>query len=298
MKLTDFGDAVQLSHASSYIHPLLGSPEFSAPELVLGQPASLTSDIWSLGLLHTTAPKEILISWWRLVKFKLCLQLAWRNMINNQPVCWLVCRGGDIRCPKWCFSLPGWELRGDMSERLSPGLQLSGGLLPGSEPGCQGLCLPAAPERARTTAHRVSLPAGAVAPAPRSDQHWIRWPETCTRVAQPSRFTSGHIQTNFLHWEAETPERRSAHRHGQGLPPQPPAKQHLTRSAVGPGAGSIEEGRSWKEHMKVVQTPLERTTSNVFHTDHLFLLSHKSPAAAADWLTSADKPFDPPPIPP
>lgn len=53
IKLTDFGDAVQLSPASCYIHPLLGSPEFSAPELVLGQPASLTSDIWSLGLLHT-----------------------------------------------------------------------------------------------------------------------------------------------------------------------------------------------------------------------------------------------------
>lgn len=62
IKLTDFGDAVQLNPASSYIHPLLGSPEFSAPELVLGQPASLTSDIWSLGLLHITAPNETLIS--------------------------------------------------------------------------------------------------------------------------------------------------------------------------------------------------------------------------------------------
>ncbi|XP_056901773.1 triple functional domain protein isoform X2 [Takifugu flavidus] len=51
IKLTDFGDAVQLNPASSYIHPLLGSPEFSAPELVLGQPASLTSDIWSLGVV-------------------------------------------------------------------------------------------------------------------------------------------------------------------------------------------------------------------------------------------------------
>lgn len=54
IKLTDFGDAAQLSPASCYIHPLLGSPEFSAPELVLGQPASLTSDIWSLGRSHTT----------------------------------------------------------------------------------------------------------------------------------------------------------------------------------------------------------------------------------------------------
>lgn len=63
IKLTDFGDAVQLSPASSYIHPLLGSPEFSAPELVLGQPASLTSDIWSLGLLHTIVSDGIVISW-------------------------------------------------------------------------------------------------------------------------------------------------------------------------------------------------------------------------------------------
>ncbi|CAG12928.1 unnamed protein product [Tetraodon nigroviridis] len=51
IKLTDFGDAVHLSPASSYIRPLLGSPEFSAPELVLGQPASLMSDIWSLGVV-------------------------------------------------------------------------------------------------------------------------------------------------------------------------------------------------------------------------------------------------------
>ncbi|XP_014864173.1 triple functional domain protein-like [Poecilia latipinna] len=51
IKLTDFGDAVQLDPHSSHIHPLLGSPEFSAPELVLGQPVSLTSDLWSLGVV-------------------------------------------------------------------------------------------------------------------------------------------------------------------------------------------------------------------------------------------------------
>uniref|UniRef100_A0A1A8BP83 non-specific serine/threonine protein kinase n=1 Tax=Nothobranchius kadleci TaxID=1051664 RepID=A0A1A8BP83_NOTKA len=51
IKLTDLGDAAQLSHRSSYIHPLLGSPEFSAPELILGQPASLMSDLWSLGVV-------------------------------------------------------------------------------------------------------------------------------------------------------------------------------------------------------------------------------------------------------
>ncbi|XP_076008806.1 triple functional domain protein isoform X2 [Genypterus blacodes] len=51
VKLTDFGEAVHLNHPSSYVHPLVGSPEFSAPELVLGQPASLTSDLWSLGVV-------------------------------------------------------------------------------------------------------------------------------------------------------------------------------------------------------------------------------------------------------
>uniref|UniRef100_H2LKV3 non-specific serine/threonine protein kinase n=1 Tax=Oryzias latipes TaxID=8090 RepID=H2LKV3_ORYLA len=51
IKLTDFGDAVQLNSGCSYVHPLLGSPEFSAPELVLGQPASLMSDLWSLGVV-------------------------------------------------------------------------------------------------------------------------------------------------------------------------------------------------------------------------------------------------------
>ncbi|XP_073703801.1 triple functional domain protein [Garra rufa] len=50
VKLTDFGDAAHLSN-TPYIHPLLGSPEFSAPELVLGEPAALVSDLWSLGVL-------------------------------------------------------------------------------------------------------------------------------------------------------------------------------------------------------------------------------------------------------
>uniref|UniRef100_A0A672T5H2 non-specific serine/threonine protein kinase n=1 Tax=Sinocyclocheilus grahami TaxID=75366 RepID=A0A672T5H2_SINGR len=37
VKLTDFGDAVQLN-STPYVHPLLGSPEFAPPELVLGDP--------------------------------------------------------------------------------------------------------------------------------------------------------------------------------------------------------------------------------------------------------------------
>ncbi|KAM9384697.1 triple functional domain protein [Pholidichthys leucotaenia] len=50
VKLTDFSDAIQLNSAH-YIHPLLGSPEFASPELVLGEPVSLTSDLWSLGVV-------------------------------------------------------------------------------------------------------------------------------------------------------------------------------------------------------------------------------------------------------
>uniref|UniRef100_A0A3P9HH48 Protein kinase domain-containing protein n=1 Tax=Oryzias latipes TaxID=8090 RepID=A0A3P9HH48_ORYLA len=50
VKLADLGDAVQLNSAH-YIHPLLGSPEFASPELVLGEPVSLTSDLWSLGVI-------------------------------------------------------------------------------------------------------------------------------------------------------------------------------------------------------------------------------------------------------
>ncbi|KAM8841306.1 triple functional domain protein-like isoform 2-T3 [Spinachia spinachia] len=50
VKLTDFGDAVQLG-SLHYVHPLLGSPEFASPELVLGEPVSLTSDLWSLGVV-------------------------------------------------------------------------------------------------------------------------------------------------------------------------------------------------------------------------------------------------------
>nr|XP_020733670.1 triple functional domain protein [Odocoileus virginianus texanus] len=50
IKLTDFGDAVQLN-TTYHIHPLLGNPEFAAPEIILGNPVSLTSDTWSVGVL-------------------------------------------------------------------------------------------------------------------------------------------------------------------------------------------------------------------------------------------------------
>ena len=45
IKLIDFGDARHI-YDSTYVHRLMGSAEFSAPELVTGQPASLLSDIW------------------------------------------------------------------------------------------------------------------------------------------------------------------------------------------------------------------------------------------------------------
>lgn len=50
VKLTDFGDTVQLN-STPYVHSLLGSPEFVAPELVLGEAVSLSSDLWSLGVV-------------------------------------------------------------------------------------------------------------------------------------------------------------------------------------------------------------------------------------------------------
>jgi len=52
LKLVDFGDARLLLAADSlYVHPLIGSPEFSAPELVLGRPISLFTDMWSVGVI-------------------------------------------------------------------------------------------------------------------------------------------------------------------------------------------------------------------------------------------------------
>lgn len=50
IKLADFGDAVQLN-TTYHIHPLLGNPEFTAPKIILGNPVSLTSDTWSVGVL-------------------------------------------------------------------------------------------------------------------------------------------------------------------------------------------------------------------------------------------------------
>ncbi|XP_058642357.1 kalirin isoform X2 [Onychostoma macrolepis] len=50
VKLSDLGDAVQLS-GHRYVHLLLGNPEFAAPELIQGTPVSLSTDVWSVGVL-------------------------------------------------------------------------------------------------------------------------------------------------------------------------------------------------------------------------------------------------------
>ncbi|XP_056124938.1 kalirin-like isoform X2 [Rhinichthys klamathensis goyatoka] len=50
VKLSDLGDAVQVS-GHRYVHILLGNPEFAAPELVQGTPVSLSTDVWSVGVL-------------------------------------------------------------------------------------------------------------------------------------------------------------------------------------------------------------------------------------------------------
>lgn len=50
IKLIDFGDAVQVS-CHRYVHLLLGNPEFAAPELIQGTAVSLSTDVWSAGVL-------------------------------------------------------------------------------------------------------------------------------------------------------------------------------------------------------------------------------------------------------
>nr|XP_046216333.1 kalirin-like isoform X5 [Oncorhynchus gorbuscha] len=50
IKLIDFGDAVQVSR-HRYVHLLLGNPEFAAPELIQGTAVSLSTDVWSAGVL-------------------------------------------------------------------------------------------------------------------------------------------------------------------------------------------------------------------------------------------------------
>ncbi|XP_023695750.1 kalirin-like isoform X2 [Paramormyrops kingsleyae] len=50
VKLVDFGDAIQMS-SHSYVHLLLGNPEFAAPELIRGAPVALSTDVWSVGVM-------------------------------------------------------------------------------------------------------------------------------------------------------------------------------------------------------------------------------------------------------
>ncbi|XP_038645451.1 kalirin isoform X7 [Scyliorhinus canicula] len=50
VKLIDLGDAIQIT-TYYYVHQLLGNPEFAAPEVIQGTPVSLSTDIWSLGVL-------------------------------------------------------------------------------------------------------------------------------------------------------------------------------------------------------------------------------------------------------
>uniref|UniRef100_A0A7M4FS39 Kalirin RhoGEF kinase n=1 Tax=Crocodylus porosus TaxID=8502 RepID=A0A7M4FS39_CROPO len=50
VKLIDLEDAVQIT-GHYHIHQLLGNPEFAAPEVIQGVPVSLSTDIWSIGVL-------------------------------------------------------------------------------------------------------------------------------------------------------------------------------------------------------------------------------------------------------
>lgn len=46
LKLVDFGDARCIEANSQYVHKLIGSPEFMAPEIISGLPVTLAADIW------------------------------------------------------------------------------------------------------------------------------------------------------------------------------------------------------------------------------------------------------------
>uniref|UniRef100_A0A2C9LET8 Protein kinase domain-containing protein n=1 Tax=Biomphalaria glabrata TaxID=6526 RepID=A0A2C9LET8_BIOGL len=50
LKLIDFGDARHI-YNNYYIHPMIGHPEFTSPEVVSGTPVGLFTDIWSVGVL-------------------------------------------------------------------------------------------------------------------------------------------------------------------------------------------------------------------------------------------------------
>ncbi|KAK3762374.1 hypothetical protein RRG08_031956 [Elysia crispata] len=50
LKVVDFGDARHI-YNNYYIHPMVGHPEFTSPEVVSGTPVGLLTDIWSVGVL-------------------------------------------------------------------------------------------------------------------------------------------------------------------------------------------------------------------------------------------------------
>jgi len=51
LKLIDFGDAHRLEGNCQYVHQIVGSPEFCAPELISSQVVTLAADVWSIGVL-------------------------------------------------------------------------------------------------------------------------------------------------------------------------------------------------------------------------------------------------------
>ncbi|ESO86295.1 hypothetical protein LOTGIDRAFT_129434, partial [Lottia gigantea] len=50
VKLIDFGDARHI-YNNYYIHPMVGNPEFMAPEIVSSTPVGLLTDVWSAGII-------------------------------------------------------------------------------------------------------------------------------------------------------------------------------------------------------------------------------------------------------
>lgn len=54
LKIADFGLATQLDHPDSVKHTVCGTPNYLSPEIANREPYSLTTDLWSLGVVLYT----------------------------------------------------------------------------------------------------------------------------------------------------------------------------------------------------------------------------------------------------
>lgn len=137
----------------------------------------------------------------------------WRARVTDL---WLMEPGcGDLRAAEWRLPLPRWEQRGDLPEHLPSWLQLSQGLLPGSQSGSPGLRLLVLAVWSRQAASSRALPTGAVAAG--RPAWWT----------SQSRGMPGHHSSHLLHRQEETPDWCPAYRWSQEFHPKSPSAVSL-----------------------------------------------------------------------